>query len=65
MRCWPIAAAASAVRRQRVDAADEVGHEGAGRLAVDLHRRADLLDHAVVHHHDAVGHGKAPLPGRA
>jgi hypothetical protein len=26
--------------------------------AVDLLRRADLLDHAVVHHHDAVGHGQ-------
>ena len=30
--------------------------KGGGRLAVDLERRADLLDHAVVHHHDAVGH---------
>jgi hypothetical protein len=34
----------SAVRRQGVDAADEVGHEGAGRLAVHLQRRAHLLD---------------------
>ena len=25
-------------------------------LAVDLRRRPDLLDHALVHHHDAVGH---------
>ena len=30
-------------------------------LAVDLGRRADLLDHAVVHHHDAVGHGERLL----
>ena len=29
--------------------------------AVDLLRRADLLDHAVVHHHDAVGHGQRLL----
>src|SRR3546814_8308779 len=26
------------------------------RLAVDLGRRADLLDDAVIHHHDAIGH---------
>ncbi len=45
-------------RRQGVDAADEIGHEGAGRLTVHLQRRAHLLDHAVVHHHDAVGHAQ-------
>ena len=27
------------------------------RLVVELERRADLLDDAVVHHHDLVGHG--------
>ncbi len=43
-------------RAQHVDLAHEVGHEGRGWLLVDFHRRADLLDHAVVHHHDAVGH---------
>jgi hypothetical protein len=43
---------------QHVDLAHEVGHEGRGRLAVDLHGRAHLLDHAVVHHHDAVGHAQ-------
>ena len=32
----------------------------AGRR-VDLRRRADLLDRAVVHHHDAVGHGQRLL----
>ncbi len=26
------------------------------RMVVDLERRADLLDPALVHHHDAVGH---------
>ena len=41
---------------QEVHGAHEVGDEGAGRPAVHLGRRADLLDHALVHHHDAVGH---------
>ena len=27
-------------------------------MAVDLLRRADLVDGALVHHHDAVGHGE-------
>ena len=35
---------------------DEVGDERRRRVAVDLQRRADLLDHALVHHDDAVGH---------
>ena len=30
-------------------------------LAVDLERRAHLLDRALVHHHDAVGHGQRLL----
>ena len=42
--------------REDVDLADEVGDERRRRVAVDLHRRADLLDHAVVHDDDAVGH---------
>jgi len=50
----------SAVTRDRtgheVHHADEVGHERRSRLAIDLERRADLLDRALVHHHDAVGH---------
>jgi hypothetical protein len=37
--------------------ADEGGHEAVGGAGVDLHRRADLLDLAVAHHHDAVGQG--------
>ena len=34
---------------------------GEAGLAVDLERRADLLDRAVVHDHDAVGHGERLL----
>ena len=44
-----------------VHRADEIGDEGGGRAAVDLGRRADLLDAAAVHHHDAVGHGERLL----
>ena len=36
--------------------ADEVGDEIVGRPLVDLGRRGDLLDRALVHHGDAVGH---------
>ena len=36
--------------------ADEVGHEHARRTLVDLARRAELLDHALVHDRDRVGH---------
>ena len=41
------------VHRRR---ADEVGDEHRRRPVVDLLRRAELLDHAVVHHRDLVGH---------
>ena len=39
--------------------ADEAGDEDGGRLFVDVDRRADLLDLALVHNHQAVaeGHG--------
>ena len=37
--------------------ADEAGDEQVGGTVVEFERRADLLDHAVVHHHDLVGHG--------
>ena len=49
-------AAADHDARQEIGGADEVGDERARRLPVDLGRRADLLDHAVVHHDDAIGH---------
>ena len=43
-------------RRQRHRRrADEARDEGVGRAAVDLHRRADLLDAPVVHDDDPVG----------
>ena len=33
------------------------GDELIGRLVVEIERRADLLDDAVMHHDDLVGHG--------
>jgi hypothetical protein len=50
------APAAEGYRRQHVDLADEVGDEGRRRAFIDVVRAADLLDDAVVHDHDAVGH---------
>ena len=41
---------------EQVDVAEEVEHEGVGRMVVDLVRRPDLLDPPLVHHHDPVGH---------
>ena len=38
--------------------ADEVCHKGVFRLVVDLLRGADLLDIALVHDDDGVGHGQ-------
>jgi hypothetical protein len=40
---------------ERRDRAEEAHHEVAGRGVVQLVRRADLLDPAVVDHHDLVG----------
>ena len=37
--------------------ADEIGDEDVLRLVVDLVRRAELLDHALVHHRDLGRHG--------
>ncbi len=37
-------------------ASDETGDEGAGRTAIHLFRRADLLDAPAAHDHDAVRH---------
>ncbi len=42
----------------QVRRADEAGHETRRRALVDLPRRAELVDHAGVHHGDAVGHGQ-------
>ncbi len=41
---------------QEIGGPDEIGDERAGRLAIDLGGRADLLDHALVHHDDPIGH---------
>src|SRR5256885_6789679 len=43
-------------RGEHVDLADEIRDEGACRIAVDLLRSADLLDPALIHHDDHVGH---------
>ena len=37
--------------------ADKTCDKGAARAAVKLFRRADLLNNAFVHHHNAVAHG--------
>ena len=42
--------------RDQVRAADEARHEGRRRLVVDLLGRAHLLEPALAHHRDAVGH---------
>jgi len=41
---------------EEVDVAQELQHEGRGRMVVDLVGRALLFDAALVHHHHAVGH---------
>ncbi|MNS63523.1 hypothetical protein D3C72_966190 [compost metagenome] len=52
----PGVAGAAALERQPVTLADKLGHERRGRAVVDFLRRGVLLDLAVVHHGDAVGH---------
>ena len=41
--------------------ADEVGNECVFRLVVDLFRGTHLLDIALVHDHDGIGHGQSLL----
>ncbi|ODT82633.1 MAG: hypothetical protein ABS76_06080 [Pelagibacterium sp. SCN 64-44] len=36
---------------------DEAGDEEVGGAIIKFERSADLLDHALVHDHNAVGHG--------
>ena len=43
-------------RGELVHLADEIGNEQRRRFTIDLGRRTDLFDHAMVHHHDTVGH---------
>ena len=45
-------AAAQEIHRRR---ADEAGDEARLRMMIEVLRRGDLLDHAAVHDHDAVG----------
>ena len=47
---------AAAVALEQVGDADETGDELAGGALVDLDRRPELLDAAVVDHHQAVAH---------
>ena len=42
--------------RKHIHRPHEAHHKGRGRVVVDLGRGADLLDAALVHHHDPVGH---------
>ncbi len=49
-------AVAERSRPQHVAFAQEVGDERRLRPLVDIAGSADLLDHAVVHHDDTVGH---------
>ena len=43
---------------QQVRLADEAGGEDGGRAVIDLCRAPLLHDAALVHEHDAVGHGE-------
>src|SRR5450830_619672 len=52
----PRMAVTAALERQPVALADKFGDEWRGRFVVDFLRRGVLLDLAVVHHSDAVGH---------
>ena len=47
--------AAADLHRQHDGFADEAVHEGGRGIVVDIARRADLFDAALVHHHHAVG----------
>ena len=54
---WPPSGAAPiASTGEQVGDAEEVGDVRVGRLGVDLARRADLRDAAVVHDREAVAH---------
>ena len=44
-----------------VGLADEVRYEGVLRLIINILRRSDLLNGALIHDHDGVGHGQSLL----
>ena len=50
---------------ENVRFADEIRDEGVLRLVIDILRRTDLLDLALVHDDDDVGHGERLPPDRA
>ena len=52
---------ASTVPARKVRAADEARHEAVGRPLVEVALAADLVDRALVHHHQPVGHGERLL----
>ncbi|CSI54809.1 Uncharacterised protein [Vibrio cholerae] len=41
----------------KIHRANKLSHKTAGGLLVDLLRRTNLLNHPVVHHHNAIRHG--------
>ena len=45
-------------RRNKIDRADEVGNEGSIGSVIELGGSTNLLDAAIVHYHNAVGHGQ-------
>ena len=53
----PLAAPARAAMKFIRGEPRKPGDEAVRRAVVELERRADLLDHPAVQHHDAVGHG--------
>ena len=62
---WPSVSSAATLlpcaadnRGQKIHArrADEPGHEQVGRMIIEFERRSDLLDDAVMHDDDAIGH---------
>jgi hypothetical protein len=46
---------------EKAHLADEIGDKSGLGPGVDIDGRADLLDYALVHHHDPVGHGQRLL----
>ncbi len=54
----PSACGAHDLAGEAVVLADEGGDEGGGGIVVDVAALGDLLDHAVAHHRDMVGHGE-------
>ena len=47
--------------RKNVALADKVGNESILRLIVNVLRRSDLLDVALIHDYDGIGHGEGFL----